>query len=247
MLAAVAPRPLFRRIANLCIRLAHDFRDAGSPWQRVPMDVPATAFGPGSSCAFTSYFEGESRVAVKSIDDVVGWLAGCEYMSDMDQFQVADHWQPPLMFEASRRGDCEDFALWAWRKLAEIGVEAELFVGRVIGDDGPDRGRQHAWVVYRIGAEQFLFEPAAGNAREMIRPLDEVRDVYVPHFAVNQQCVTSAFAGCISTPIASGAVLPERQIEASFETELARTAAGHDSRHAVIPQPRRTSEDERVA
>jgi Bacterial transglutaminase-like cysteine proteinase BTLCP len=197
MLAAASSRPLLHRIADLCIRLAHDFRDAGSPWQRVPMNVPATAFGPGSRCAFASYFEGESRVAVTSIGDIVGWLAGCAYVSDMDQFQVADHWQPPLMFEASRRGDCEDFALWAWRKLAEIGVEAELFVGRVVCDDCSGRDRQHAWVVYRVRGEEFLFEPAAGSAREMIQPLDDVRDDYVPHFAVNQQCVTSAFAGCL--------------------------------------------------
>jgi len=57
--------------------------------------------------------------------------------------------------------------------------------------------RQHAWVVYRSGLAEFLFEPAAGSAATMIRPLSDVEDDYVPHFAVNRRFKTSAFVGCI--------------------------------------------------
>ena len=161
------------------------------------MDVPATAFGPGSLCPFTCYFEGDSHVRARSIDDIVDWLRGCEYVSDLEQFHECDRWQAPCAFEQSRRGDCEDFALWAWRKLAEIGVDAEFYVGRMECDDEPDRDRQHAWVVYRAGLEAFLFEPAAGTADAMIRRLSDVQDDYVPHFAVNRRFKTSAFVGCI--------------------------------------------------
>jgi hypothetical protein len=183
MIPAVHPEQLFQRLYSACysacIKVAHDFQAADSPWERVPMDVPAAAFGPGSLCPFSRYFEGDSHVRAASIDAVIDWLRGCEYVSDMDQFNECDRWQAPCEFERSRRGDCEDFALWAWRKLSEMGVDAEFYVGRVVSndesndesDDQADCDRQHAWVVYRSGLEEFLFEPAAGSADAMRRPL----------------------------------------------------------------------------
>lgn len=160
------------------------------------MHVPATAFGPGSRWQFPHYFEGESAVRVRSIDDIVDWLGRCEYVSDAEQFHEGDVWQEPCAFERRQRGDCEDFALWAWRKLAELGVDAEFYVGRVIGGDTAS-ARQHAWIVYRADREDVLFEPAARDRHCMIRPLAAVKDAYVPHFAVDRRFVTSAFVGCL--------------------------------------------------
>ena len=161
------------------------------------MRVPKTAFGPGSRQDFALYFEGESSVPVHSIDDIVVWLLECEYVSDTDLFDKGDYWQHPIVFEQLRRGDCEDFALWTWRKLVEIGVEAEFHVGRVICDAEPDIDRQHAWVVYRVDRTDFLFEPAARERSQMIRPLVEAMDRYIPYFAVDRRFTTSAFAGCV--------------------------------------------------
>jgi transglutaminase-like putative cysteine protease len=160
------------------------------------MPVPARAFGPGSRQPFAEYFEGESCVRVTSIDDIVAWLQTCEYVTDVELFHERDVWQHPRSFEERRRGDCEDFALWAWRKLAEIGIDAEFCVGRVIGGDRPEIDRQHAWVVYCVGGTAFLFEPAARTPSRMIRPLADAMDEYVPHFAVNHRFETNAFAGC---------------------------------------------------
>ena len=87
--------------------------------------------------------------------------------------------------------------MWAWRKLAEIGVDAEFYVGRVVCGDDPDLDRQHAWVVYRVNRTEFLVEPAAPNRHQMIRPLADVKDAYVPHFAVNRRFGTCAFVGCV--------------------------------------------------
>ena len=42
-------------------------------------------------------------------------------------------------------------------------------------------------------------------------------------------------------------VLSERQIQAPRQAELGRRRAGDDPRHAVVAQPRRAAEDERVA
>jgi hypothetical protein len=161
------------------------------------MDVPPAAFGPGSRWQFPHYFEGESGVRVASVDDIVEWLGTCEYVSDPDQFHERDVWQEPCAFERRRRGDCEDFALWAWRKLAEIDVDAEFYVGRVICGDEPAVARQHAWVVYGADSDEMLFEPAARERQRMIRPLSAVKDAYLPHFAVDRRFVTTAFVGCL--------------------------------------------------
>lgn len=191
------PEQLIEWLRSACLSVAHELGAPDSPWERVPMDVPARAFGPGSRWQFAHYFEGESSVRVASIDDIIKWLDTCEYVSDTDQFHERDFWQQPCAFERLQRGDCEDFALWAWRKLAEIGVEAEFYVGRVVCGDEPAIDRHHAWVVYRVDREDFLFEPAAHDRQRMIRPLSVVKDEYVPHFAVDRRFVTSAFVGCL--------------------------------------------------
>ena len=177
-------------------RLAAFLAGRESPWERVAMQVPAGAFGPGSRKPFAEYFQGESSVRVGSIDDIVAWLRTCEYVSDLELFRERDVWQHPGVFEQRKRGDCEDFALWAWRKLGEIGIDAEFCVGRVFCETR-ERDRQHAWIVYRVNGREFLFEPAARTASSMIRPLDDVMDKYVPHFAVNHRFDTAAFAGCV--------------------------------------------------
>jgi hypothetical protein len=41
---------------------------------------------------------------------------------------------PPEDFEKSRKGDCDDFAMYAWRQLLKMGYNAR-FVGGRIGDD----------------------------------------------------------------------------------------------------------------
>src|SRR5205085_1473130 len=68
---------------------------------------------------FAWYFEGQSAVTVGSVDDVCEWLLECEYVHDPELFHEPDFWQHPRTFERLRKGDCEDHALWAWRKLVE--------------------------------------------------------------------------------------------------------------------------------
>ena len=189
--------PLTPWLRSAYLTVTRGLGAAESPWERLPMAVPPIAFGPGSRCQFPRYFEGESRVPVASIDDIVEWLGTCEYVSDAEQFHEGDVWQEPCAFERRQRGDCEDFALWAWRKLAEIGVEAEFYVGRVLCGGDPAIARQHAWIVFRADREEVLFEPAARDRQCMIRPLAAVKDAYVPHFAIDRRFVTSAFVGCL--------------------------------------------------
>jgi hypothetical protein len=86
--------------------------------------------------------------------------------------------------------------LWAWRKLGEIGIDAEFIVGRVVSDDSTAIDRQHAWVVYRVDGTAFLLEPAARNPSRISRRLADAMDEYVPHFAVNHRFDTDTFVGC---------------------------------------------------
>jgi hypothetical protein len=187
-----------RRLLSPFVRLAARLVGRESAWERVAMRVPASAFGPGSLQPFAEYFKGESRVRVESIDDMVAWLQTCEYVTDQELFHERDFWQHPGHFETLRRGDCEDFALWTWRKLAELGIDAEFCVGRVICNDRPEIDRQHAWVVCRVNGTAFLFEPAARTRSRMIRPLADAMGEYVPYFAVNHRFETTAFVGCAS-------------------------------------------------
>ncbi len=218
-------RQVFRRLLFGYGRLTARLGSTESPWERVEVDVPPMAFGPGSERHFSYYLEGESTVRVASIDAMAEWLLGCEYASDPELFQQRDVWQHPIAFEARRRGDCEDFALWAWRKLSELGVDAEFFVGRVL--EQRSCVRQHAWVVYRRDGGEFLFEPAANDRQRMIRALFEARDEYVPHFAVNHRGRTAAFGGYVldararerqGPTLRQGAIVTERR-----ETRQPRT------------------------
>ena len=178
------------------LRLAARLVRRESAWDRLAIRVPATVFGPGSRQPFAEDFRGPSSVPVQSIDDIVAWLQTCEYVTDLELFHERDVWQHPGSFETLRRGDCEDFALWAWRKLAEIGIDAEFVVGRVVCEDSPGIDCQHAWVVYRVDRTAFLFEPAARNPSRIIRRLADAMDEYVPHFAVNHRFDTDTFVGC---------------------------------------------------
>ncbi len=187
---------LLRRLLSPLLDFTGQSGGPDSAWERLTISVPAKAFGPGSVQPFAEYFQGQSSVRVASIDDIVAWLQTCEYAADIERFHERDHWQHPGTFEQTRQGDCEDFALWTWRKLAEVGIDAEFYVGRLICEGRPEIGRQHAWVVYHVGGTGYLFEPAARTRSEMICPLDDAMGRYVPHFAVNHRFETSAFAGC---------------------------------------------------
>jgi len=201
-----SPARRLRRVLAAATAFAARCIGRESAWDRVSTGVPAKVFGPGSHRPFAEYFRGKTSVRVESIDDIVSWLQSCDYVTDLELFQRRDVWQHPRAFERRRRGDCEDFALWAWRKLAEVGIDAEFCVGRLIAaDDRPEMNRQHAWVVYRLEDIEFLFEPAARIRSRMIRPLADVVDEYVPHFAVNHRFDTRAFAGCLNAKTAKSA------------------------------------------
>lgn len=178
--------PVVRMLARLFPR--------DDPWERFPYRVPLHAFGSGNQHDFAWYLEGESRVAVTNLEQIQEWLIECEYVRDPELFREPDFWQHPTAFEQLRRGDCEDHALWAWRKLLELGANAELVSGRTRREDG-SLSAGHVWLLLHESNETLLFEATAKSKVGMLRPLADVRDRYLPSFGVDRDQKRFAYNG----------------------------------------------------
>jgi hypothetical protein len=161
-------------------------------WESRHQNIPLKFYGGGANRKFDYYFSGHSRVSVSSVREIVEWLLGCEYVSDPEQFNKRDHWQHPVDFEKTRRGDCEDFALWAWRKLVELGHDAEFMVGKWLHDG---RVGTHAWVFLRHEGEQFVLETTGRSPERIVKLHEDAVEHYVPFAAVDNQLQKKVYNG----------------------------------------------------
>jgi len=164
------------------------------PWTPVNQSVPFYALGRGSIRRFSWYFEGKSTVEVGSVEAVCDWLKDCEYVSDPELFNEPDFWQHPRTFEQLRKGDCEDHALWAWRKLVHLGVPADFYVGR-LAPGSSVRAGHHAWVVIDDNGRRKLLESVCKGDDPMILDLQEVAQQYVPFFSVDKWYRARSYVG----------------------------------------------------
>ena len=153
-------------------------------YEREAARVHPTQFGAGSRRPFADYLNGESRVTVQSVADICHWLQQCEYVRDADLFNQKDVWQHPGEFEARQKGDCEDHALWAWRKLKELNISAEFVVGRLEWGDEAIGAGAHAWVTYVENGRAYILE-STYKQRPLVYPLDELPGRYTPWFSVD--------------------------------------------------------------
>lgn len=169
-------------------QLAAFFAHRDDPWDRLHLECAPLAFGAGSHRSFADYFQGASRVVARSLEEVCAWLLACEFHSDQTLFLQDDFWQHPLTFEQLRKGDCEDHALWAWRKLAELQIPARFTAGCW-------RGVAHAWVLLDHPTGVQVFETTA-KSEIMVRPLDTTtRAEYCPALSVDHRFRTYVHAG----------------------------------------------------
>jgi len=102
------------------------------------------------------YLSHELRKNLKDIDKLRAFLKTCTYVTDTEQFHKDDYWLPPEEFEALRKGDCEDFALYTWRQLMLMGYTARF----VAGSSGR-YGSGHAWVTLERKKRYYICEPLA--------------------------------------------------------------------------------------
>jgi hypothetical protein len=109
-----------------------------------------------SSFPIGRYLSQPLSVECRNLEDLRSFLRKCRYVSDEEQFGLPDFWMPPEEFEKSRKGDCEDFALYAWRQVLSLGYSA-----RFVGGKHGRYGEGHAWVTFKEDGKTFLLEPQA--------------------------------------------------------------------------------------
>lgn len=117
------------------------------------------------------------EVKCKSISDLRNFLKECNYISDQEQFGEKEYWMPPEDFERERRGDCEDFALYAWRQLTEMGFQSRIVMGNVGAV-----GHNHAWVQFENEGHRFILEPLEAIIGQTLPRLSVVR--HKPIFSI---------------------------------------------------------------
>ncbi len=123
------------------------------------------------------YISQPLAIHCKSLDELRDFLRMCRAVSDRELFGKEEYWQPPDEFEKRKAGDCEDFSLWTWRQLLEMGFEARVVFGR--------HGRYgigHAWVMFFEGERCFLLEPQYRYLGLNLPRLSTLR--YEPKFSV---------------------------------------------------------------
>jgi len=144
-----------------------------------------------STFPFGSYVSQPLTVKCTSLEDLRVFLRKCRYVSDEEQFGKKEYWMPPQDFERSRKGDCEDFSLYAWRQLLEMGYKAR-FVGGTVGDSPSG----HAWVTFQKDHKHYLLEPQHRYIGPKTPRLDALRykpnisaewDGKQAHFFVHQE------------------------------------------------------------
>jgi len=163
-------------------------------WTRINLPRDTWRFGGAAPSDMAAFLARPSTVRVSAVQEVCDWLRECAYEHDEVLFGEPDRWQAPAEFEARRRGDCEDHALWAWRKLHELGIEAELVVGRYLTAPGPHN--YHAWVVYtEPSGRRMLLEATTKGWGRMPAPLEEVGHEYLPFHSIDGYLQTFTYGG----------------------------------------------------
>jgi hypothetical protein len=134
--------------------------------------------GPHPTFPIGRYVSQPLTVTCNTMQDVRAFLIGCKYVSDKELFGKDEYWQPPEEFEKRKKGDCEDFALWTWRQLLNLGYDA-----RFIGGSCGRYGEGHAWVEYFHDGKCYLLEPLYCRIGIAVPRLSTLR--YVPNLSVS--------------------------------------------------------------
>ena len=130
----------------------------GWSWRRLPLDAVVREFG-----------------SPRRVND---YMQVCfTYASDRILHGEEELWQPPRITFRSKRGDCEDYAIFAWHVLRVHGHRAHLFAA-FTGDAGHavcafrEGDRYHTicneglrWTAVRAGDARGAMLPAPSVAR----------------------------------------------------------------------------------
>ena len=165
------------------------------PWERKPWRVSMRLFGLKAGQSLRDYFEPESAVPLSNLDDLCTFLLSCQYVPVGEGLGQGDRWMRPHDVEWCRSGDCKAFALWAWRRLVDLGHDAEL----VCGEWSPRTGSPglHAFVLLHEGQQKYVLETTARSKDAMVQPWEVVRGEYIPAYAVDKSLRTYIYNGSV--------------------------------------------------
>ena len=158
-------------------------------------NIPNKFYGHGCNYKFDHYISGESKIEIRDLDELCDWLLACTYIPDFIKKGMRDHWAHPDEFEFERSGDCEDFALWTWRKLKEMRIQADFTVGKWIHADG--RIGTHAWVMINHVNGNIIFETTGRSKERMLKPFDHHKHEYIPFAAVDTDLRKKVYNGIV--------------------------------------------------
>ena len=117
-----------------------------------------------------------SQTPMANRHQIFCFLQVCKYKSDLELFGKKEYWQPPSEFEKLRAGDCEDYALWTWRKLIDLKEDARLVIGM-------HEKTGHAWVTSVCEDGVWLLETTSKHHLRFVRVEDA--EGYRPWFSVD--------------------------------------------------------------
>lgn len=163
-------------IANNCM-IAKILPDAYDAFGRKTVRPDLRRRGMRPTFPMGRYVSQPLTVECKSLSDIRKFLLTCRSASDKEQFGREDYWQPPEHFERTKKGDCDDFALWTWRQFLALSYDARFVVGQA-----GRYGIGHAWVEFFKEGSCFLVEPQMRVVGEKIPRLTALR--YRPEFSV---------------------------------------------------------------
>ena len=124
------------------------------------------------------------------------------YRSDLENFDVREHWASPLEFLA-RSGDCEDSAIFKYALLRHLGLPADSL--RVVLLKRKRDALGHAVVAAYLGDQVYILDNLGGP----VRPQSEVTD-YTAVFSFNET-LRWAHIATSSAPIAPANAAPADQ------------------------------------
>ncbi len=181
------------QIRSRLLRLLFRYLPPLDPWAKVEQAVDWPRLIAAAPRDFQPYFNGQILAEANSLEGVCDWLFRCEYRSDRLVGDGRDNWAHPLDFERERKGDCEDFALWAWRRLTEIGYAAEFVVGLL--DRKPEQlTANHAWVHVYDRGELRVFETTATRREAMLLTPEAAGARYLPTASIDSTFRTYWYA-----------------------------------------------------
>ncbi len=121
-----------------------------------------------------------SAVEINFLEDMAVFLTSCQYVPDPELHGSADRWQTAEQFEALKKGDCEEFSLWSWKKLLVLGYDARLTLGRF-------KGGGHVWVTLFIEGAAHIYEGTQGlgySVEPTTTSVQRAQD-YEPHCSID--------------------------------------------------------------